>query len=367
MSELAVHRLGLVEYADGLQLQKLFGEARSRDLVPDSLLLLEHPPVLTLGRGGKRENILVNPEQLEKLGVDVFETNRGGDVTYHGPGQIVGYPILQLPPGRRDVRRYVRDLEESIIRALSHFGIAGIRVPQWPGVWVGTTEPQKIAALGVHISRWQTSHGFALNVNTQLSHFDLIVPCGIREHGVASMQDLLGAPVSISAVEEELARAFASIFDREIIPAGPRLRTVSVCLIAMGKESQVLLLHRRPEKGGFWQTITGYVDGAESPEGAAIRELSEETGLSLPVRHLGYRHSFALGVDVPPKLVQESAFAAAVEGAPNIRLDPSEHDQFAWVSVDEALQKLPYPGLKKAVRLAVGWATAAPEQSVRVM
>src|SRR5262249_18454396 len=135
--ELLVHRLGRVAYADGLKLQKLFGDARARELVPDTLLLLEHPPVLTLGRGAKRVNILAAPEQLRDRGVEVFETNRGGDVTYHGPGQIVGYPIFRLLPGRQDVRRYVRDVEECMIRAVARFGVNAKRIHEYPGVWVG--------------------------------------------------------------------------------------------------------------------------------------------------------------------------------------------------------------------------------------
>ncbi|HVE83835.1 MAG TPA: lipoyl(octanoyl) transferase LipB, partial [Myxococcales bacterium] len=162
MSTLRAHRLGLVEYEDGLRLQELFGRARRDGAEPDALLLLQHPPVLTLGRGGKPENVVASKEALDRLGVQVFETDRGGDVTYHGPGQIVGYPIFQLPPGRQDVRRFVRDVEESLIRALARFGVEAGRIGQWPGVWLGGAESggaRKIGAIGVHLSRWLTSHG----------------------------------------------------------------------------------------------------------------------------------------------------------------------------------------------------------------
>src|SRR5262245_18069162 len=219
MGTLAVHQLGRVEYEDGLKLQKLFGAARSRELVPDSLLLLEHPPVLTLGRGGKAQHIVVSEEEIRKLDVDVFQTDRGGDVTYHGPGQIVGYPIFLLPPQRRDVRRYIRDLEEAIIRALAEFGIRGERISKWPGVWVTDARsgaPAKIAAIGVHISRRQTSHGFALNVNTDLSRFELIIPCGIDGAGVTSMERQLAARVEPAEVESALAAAFGEVFGAEV-------------------------------------------------------------------------------------------------------------------------------------------------------
>ena len=168
---LTVHRLGRVEYEDGLKLQALFARARKDNLVGDVLLLLEHPPVLTLGRGASRADVLAGPEVLEARGVEVHETNRGGEVTYHGPGQIVGYPILDLAPDRKDVRRHVRSVEEGMIRALAEHSIEAGRIPKWPGVWVGSEaagDAQKIGAVGVHIARWVTTHGFALNVNSAL-------------------------------------------------------------------------------------------------------------------------------------------------------------------------------------------------------
>jgi lipoyl(octanoyl) transferase len=356
MGSLGVHQLGLVEYEDGLKLQKLFGEARSRELAPDSLLLLEHPPVLTLGRGGKVQNIIAGEEAVKSLGVEVFHTDRGGDVTYHGPGQIVGYPIFRLPPDRRDVRRYVRDLEESIIRALATFGIRGERIAKWPGVWVTgprSAAPEKIAALGVHISRWQTSHGFALNVNTDLSHFQLIVPCGISEGGVTSMEQQLLRRVDMAQVQAALAASFGEVFGAEWETRSPSMRTVSGVVLRNGEPGKrVLLLHRVPGRGGFWQTVTGRIEDGESPAQAAERELYEETGSHLAVQELGYRHCFALADKVPPVVVDETAFAARWEGGDRVRLDPSEHDEYAWVNVEEALARLPFRGLRRAVSLA---------------
>jgi lipoyl(octanoyl) transferase len=180
---LEVRRLGLVPYAEALALQRTLVEERKADRVPDLLLLLQHPPVITLGvkDDGGRAHIVAPPERLAQLGVDVHEAGRGGDVTYHGPGQVVGYPILDLKPDRCDVHRYVRDLEEVMIRACADRGVQATRVKGLTGVWIGG---QKIGAIGVKISRWVTSHGFAFNVSTDLSHFGLIVPCGLVEQGV---------------------------------------------------------------------------------------------------------------------------------------------------------------------------------------
>jgi len=210
-----VRRLGRVEYGAALELQARLVEERKRGDIGDSLLLLEHPPVITLGvkTKGKSTNIVVSPEALAAEGVAVFETGRGGDITYHGPGQLVGYPILDLRPDRCDVHRYVRDLEEALILAIREFGIEGRRVAGLTGVWVGEAgREEKIAAIGVRISRWITSHGFALNVATDLRHFRLIVPCGIADRGVTSIERVLGSPVPMRDVEDAVVRAFGVVF-----------------------------------------------------------------------------------------------------------------------------------------------------------
>jgi lipoyl(octanoyl) transferase len=181
--------------------------------VPDTLLLLEHEPVFTLGRNARKENLLVPEEALRARGFEVFEAGRGGDVTYHGPGQIVGYPILDLSPDRRDVHRYVRDLEEVLIRTCRDHGVEAGRVSGLTGVWVGQ---EKIGAIGVRIARWVTSHGFAFNVAPDLSPFRLIVPCGIADRGVTSLERLRGRPVALSEVMEGLACHTAAVFGREI-------------------------------------------------------------------------------------------------------------------------------------------------------
>lgn len=208
---LQVRRLGRVSYADGLMLQQKLVEERRRGDIPDQLLLLEHPPVITLGVKVRddRTHVLATPARLAELGVELHETGRGGDVTYHGPGQVVGYPILDLRPDRCDVHAYVRDLEEVMIRAARTFGVEAGRVAGLTGIWVG---PEKLAAIGVRISRWITSHGFAFNVNTDLSHFNLIVPCGITDRGVTSLQKLLGRPIAMAEVEDALAAACLDVF-----------------------------------------------------------------------------------------------------------------------------------------------------------
>jgi lipoyl(octanoyl) transferase len=213
---LAVRRLGRVRYADALELQSQLVARRQRGEIDDTLLLLEHEPVFTLGRNARRENLLFPEPLLRERGFDVFECGRGGDVTYHGPGQIVGYPILDLSPDRRDVHRYVRDLEDVMVRACADYGVAAGRVAGWTGCWVGG---DKIGAIGVRIARWVTSHGFAFNVAADLAPFGLIVPCGIRERGVTSLSRLLGREVPLAEVMDRLVVHFETVYGRRVLQA----------------------------------------------------------------------------------------------------------------------------------------------------
>jgi lipoyl(octanoyl) transferase len=215
MRPLTVRRLGRVAYADALAVQRALVEDRRAGRVEDLLLFVEHPHVLTLGvRGdGGRSHILATPDALGARGVEVHETGRGGDVTYHGPGQIVGYPIIDLNPDRRDVHRYVRDIEEVLIRTAGDYGIDAGRLEGLTGVWVGS---EKLAAIGVRIARWITSHGFAFNASTDLEYFNLIVPCGISDRGVTSLERLLGRPVERREVEDRILARFCEVFGRTL-------------------------------------------------------------------------------------------------------------------------------------------------------
>jgi lipoyl(octanoyl) transferase len=229
--------LGLIGYAEAFELQKRIVAARKADAIGDVLLLCEHPHVITLGRSGKRENLLASERVLAQKGVELHETNRGGDITYHGPGQIVGYPVIQLAAIRRDVVWYVRMLEEVMIRACADFGIAAGREEGKSGAWVSpvrpeaeegrdspqrtqssgssTAEPEKIGAIGVHISRWVTSHGFAFNVATDLRYFELIVPCGIAERKATSLEKVLGRAVKRNEAATKIVEHFGEVFGRE--------------------------------------------------------------------------------------------------------------------------------------------------------
>jgi lipoyl(octanoyl) transferase len=208
---LDVRRLGRVPYADALALQNELVARRRAGEIPDTLLLLEHPHVITLGSGAHEENVLVSPEERSARGIELFETGRGGDVTYHGPGQLVGYPILDLKPDRCDLHRYLRDLEEMLIGVLAGFGLEGGRKEGLTGVWVGD---RKLAAIGVRVSSgWITSHGFALNVTTDLSFFGAIVPCGIRDHGVGSISEEVGRRVGMEEAEAAVVREMGRVFD----------------------------------------------------------------------------------------------------------------------------------------------------------
>lgn len=209
--------LGVMPYAPACEFQREVVEARKANAIPNVLLFCEHPHVITLGRNGKREHLRANDRLLAQIHVEFHATDRGGDITYHGPGQIVGYPILDLAGHRRDIRWYVEQLEETMIRATRDFGVEANRVAGKHGIWVGSANgtpaaEEKLAALGVHLSRWVTSHGFAYNVSTGLRYFDLIVPCGIPNARSTSLERILGGPVEISEAKARLSTHFADVF-----------------------------------------------------------------------------------------------------------------------------------------------------------
>ena len=225
MSELWIERLGLVAYSDALDLQRRVARARiTGDISEDVLLLVEHPPVITLGRSTKQGNLLASTQTLAERGVELFEVERGGDVTFHGPGQLVGYPIIDLKRHKQDLHWYLRQVEQALIDALRDLGIHAERNVGLTGVWTGG---RKIASIGVHARDWVTWHGFALNVTTDLSYFDLMVPCGIQSVTMTSVARELGdASATLDSVSAHVARAFASVFGLEPIDAGGGLGTL---------------------------------------------------------------------------------------------------------------------------------------------
>jgi lipoyl(octanoyl) transferase len=215
-----VEEPGLLDYGEAMRLQQQRIAQRKASAIPDTLLLLEHPHVYTLGRNAKNENLLLPVEWLNTRGVQVFGTDRGGDVTYHGPGQLVGYPIMDLMKHRRDLSWYMRSLEEVLIIVAQEYGIEAGRRPGATGVWVGN---DKLVAMGVHVSRWVTSHGFAFNVNTDLNYFEGIIPCGLRGKGVTSLQKLLGHAMKMDAVKEKVVDSFGHVFGLEMVRGDVRV------------------------------------------------------------------------------------------------------------------------------------------------
>jgi lipoyl(octanoyl) transferase len=355
-----LRQLHVVTYDNGMRLQQKLVEMRQRDEIVDQLLLLEHPPVITLGRGGDVRNLLASPDFLRAEGVRFFETTRGGDITYHGPGQIVGYPIIHLGEGNRDVRKYVTKLEEVLIRTVAEYGIEAERVDGKRGIWVGN---DKIAAIGVRIARWVTSHGWALNVNTNLDHFRLITPCGLQGSGVTSIRQQLGRDVDLDEVREHLTRHFADVFERDMIPRSETIRLVKV-LVHDG--DRVLLLHRKPERGNFWQPITGSIETGELPIETARRELVEETGHTGEPRALDLTQSFMIESQylesryAAPIIASEVGFTATIDSRLPIRIDPAEHDEHGWFTFAEAYERIRWTDDREALERVEASALALP-------
>ncbi len=344
-----IHRLHLVTYENGLKLQQKLVEMRQQDEIADQFLLLEHPPVITLGRGGDAANLLATPEALGRERVRFFETTRGGDITYHGPGQLVGYPILHLGEGNRDVRKYVTNLEEVLIRTVADYGITAARVEGKRGIWVGN---DKIAAIGVRIARWVTSHGFALNVSTNLDHFRLITPCGLHGTGVTSIEKLTGRTVPLAEVREKVERHFADVFQRELVE---RAATIRLIKILVHDGDRVLLLHRRPERGNFWQPITGSIEDRESPLEAAHRELHEETGNGGVPEGMNLTQSFMIESQYlasrfpQPIIASEVTYSARLDSTLPIRMDAEEHDEHGWFTFAEAYARIKWSDDREAL------------------
>lgn len=358
---LQIHRLGRVEYEDGLGLMGAAAGAIRLGAPPDMdyLFLVEHPPLFTFGRRVEAANLRAARGSLVEEGFEFYETDRGGNVTYHGPGQVVGYPVIDLSD-RRDVRGYVATLEEAMIRTCADYALRAGRHPVHRGAWIGG---KKIGAVGVHLSRWISSHGFAFNVSPDLGHFRHIVPCGIAEPGLgvtslaAELEALGRAPPALPDVEVRLATHLAALLGRRREDRSVDLRTVSV--VVTGSDGRVLLLRRTEARGGFWQPVTGRMERGEVPAVTARRELFEETGADLEVQPLGYRHAFALdpsrlGEPAAATLVtaEETAFVARAPPGFECRRSLEEHSEHGWFTLEEALELLRFAGLRRAVRLA---------------
>lgn len=359
----AVRLCGHVEYDDALRAMRLQSQALRQKTDLDTLVLLQHPPLYTLGRKATLSDVLLTPAQLDEEGLEIHETDRGGEVTYHGPGQLVAYPLLDLAPDRKDVRKYVRALEETMIRTCATFGVTAQRLDGLPGVWVNDEKgPRKIGAVGVHLAHWISTHGVALNVSPNMSHFGHIVPCGIRDKGVTSLA-LEGVATTVREVATRFEAAFAEVFEVRTRHVRPEMRTVQV--VVLREDGKVLVLRRTMPRGGFWQTVTGRIEKGETTDDAAQRELFEETGARTPVVPLGYDHDFPLdpGITrralVTVKWAHETAYFTVVPASFECRRAVREHDAHEWLSLAEAMERVPYEGLRRALKLAVARLPAA--------
>ncbi len=348
---------GTCEYDDALRAMRLHFQAVRQKTDRDTLVLVEHPPMFTLGRGAKLGDILANDDELERRGIEVHETDRGGQVTYHGPGQLVGYPIVDLAPDRQDVRKFVRALEEVMIRTCAIYGLTTTRLEGAPGVWVRDERgDRKIGAVGIHLAHWISTHGVALNIEPDLTAYKLIVPCGIRDKGVTSLA-AEGMTPTWREVALRFARAFGDEFQVRLRQAEPELKTVQV--VVLREDGKVLVLRRTMPRGGFWQAVTGRIDHGETPIEAAQRELWEETGAKAEVTPLGYEHDFPLdpGITrrelVKVKWARETTFFVEVPASFECVLAPREHDGHEWLDPPAAFQRLPYAGLRHALKLAL--------------
>lgn len=355
-----LRRFGRVFYGAGLRLQQALAGFVREGGRPDQLVMLEHDAVFTLGRNATRGDILVAPDFLAANGVSVHETDRGGEVTYHGPGQIVVYPICNLTGGREDVGRLVRGLEEAMIRTAADFGIVADRLKGAPGIWVDTPRGlEKLGAVGLHLSRWITTHGIAFNVDPFLPHFRWIVPCGFTDKGVCSLRSLLGdACPSFETAMDHLQSHLCEVLALDLQPVAKPSQSVGALTWRQGiRGPEILMMLRQPWHGRWWSSVTGMVEAGESLEAACRRELAEETGL-LPLRlePLELAHSFWVDPtivrfpDPEPRFNLETCFHAEVAPDAVVSLDLEEHESFRWCAPAEAFELMRWEGAKAALR-----------------
>ncbi|HJW73435.1 MAG TPA: lipoyl(octanoyl) transferase LipB [Geothrix sp.] len=355
-----LRRFGRVFYPAGERLQKALAEHVSRPGSPDQLVVLEHDAVFTLGRNATLADIHMSADFLRSQGVSVHQTDRGGEVTYHGPGQIVAYPICNLRGGREDVGRLVRGLEEAMIRTAADFGVTADRLKGAPGIWVETPRGlEKLGAIGLHLRRWISTHGIAFNVQPNLQHFSWITPCGFTDKGVCSLGSLLGeaAPTWTEAADR-LQAHLAHYLALDFQPVREPSRSVSALTWRRSAQGpEILMMLRCPEHGCWWQSVTGMMEPGETPEQTAHRELMEETGLTGTLRPLGLSHSFWVDPaivrfpDDEPRFNTEICFSMEVPLDAEVRLEPSEHSEFLWCGLEEAHERMKWEGSKAALRL----------------
>ncbi|MCE1228777.1 MAG: lipoyl(octanoyl) transferase LipB [Firmicutes bacterium] len=365
-------RLGPVFYEAGLRMQKSLASDVEAGSLPDQILILEHPPVFTLGRNATRRDIHVNDAFLRERGVGVFETDRGGQVTYHGPGQVVVYPLCNLGDGRKDLGRFVRGLEEVMIRTAGDFGVKAHRLEGFPGVWVETERGwEKLGALGIHLKRWLSTHGIAFNVNPGLHHFRWITPCGITDKGVCSLASLLGdAAPTWEEAALSLERHLTEVLAYEPQTVEESTHSVSALTWRQGASGpEVLMMLRQPQHGLWWSSVTGRLEPGETAEEAAHRELREETGLTGKLGPLEFRHTFwvdpaVLGLPPgPPRFNCELCYLMEVPPGSVVDLALDEHSECRWCSPDEAVALARWEGTQAAIRhLERRWADLEKEE-----
>ncbi|MBI1752021.1 MAG: lipoyl(octanoyl) transferase LipB [Acidobacteria bacterium] len=360
-----LRRFGRVFYPAGLRMQKALAEYVNEEGRPDQLVILEHDPVFTLGRNATPADIHMSDDFLKAQGVSVHRTDRGGEVTYHGPGQIVAYPICNLRGGREDVGRLVRGLEEVMIRTAKDFGVTADRLKGAPGIWVETAKyrkgggVEKLGAIGLHLSRWISTHGIAFNVRPNLDHFKWITPCGFTDKGVCSLHSLLGdAAPSWQEAADRLQMHLIDCLALDLQPVREPSRSVSALTWRHGaSEPEILMMLRVPEHGHWWQSVTGMMEPGEQPEQTAHREVKEETGLAGQLRPLDLAHSFWVDPaivrfpDGEPRFNTETCFSMEVAADAPVNLEPSEHSEFLWCGLDEAQERMKWEGSKAAVAL----------------
>ncbi|HJV21473.1 MAG TPA: lipoyl(octanoyl) transferase LipB [Holophagaceae bacterium] len=355
-----LRRFRRVFYPAGLRMQKALSTYVQEEGRPDQLVVLEHNPVFTLGRNATRADIHVTPEFLDQQGVEVAETDRGGEVTYHGPGQIVVYPICNLKEGRQDVGRLVRGLEEGMIRTAADYGVVADRLKGFPGIWVETPRGlEKLGAIGLHLSRWISTHGLAFNVDPFLPHFRWITPCGITDKGVCSLRSLLGdACPTWEEAADRLQSHLAGVLALDFQPTREPSRSVNALTWRRGPSGpEILMMLRTPHTGLWWQSVTGMLEPGEALEAAAHRELQEETSLTaIGFQSLDLSHSFWVDPsvvrfpDAEPRFNTETCFALEVDPAQPVHLHPDEHTEYRWCGFDEAHALMKWEGSKAALR-----------------